>query len=200
MKRNLLLYFVKYPQPGKVKTRLAKTLGDTEAAERYRHLAEDNLKAFAPLHAQGLLKGVIAFDPADKRREIENWLSSHYEYLPQEGEDLGERLTHAFSFAFNQGYKRVVALGSDTLKLNSNHIRQSLDVLERYDVVLGPAGDGGYYLIGLSAARPLLFKNIPWSTPGVLSATLQQIKKEKLSHYLLDTLEDLDELKTRNKI
>ena len=194
MNRNLILYFVKYPEPGKVKTRLAKTIGDEAAAKCYGNLAEHNFRILAPLNSDGV-KNVVVFDPADKEVQIREWLPTADDYLPQQGNDLGSRLVHAFQFAFDKKVQAAIAIGSDTIGLRREFISKAFDSLDHYDVVLGPAKDGGYYLIGLSSPQQVLFSNIPWSTSEVFNATLAWIQKEGLSYYLLEQLEDLDEIK-----
>lgn len=200
MRPNVLLYFVKHPTPGKVKTRLAKAVGDQEAAKLYRELAEKNLRVIASLHQRNIYDLVIAFDPPEKGEDIKHWLSLSCEYLPQCGRGLGERLVHAFGEAFQTGSKRVMALGSDTLGLTANIIEQGFNALHSNDVVVGPAEDGGYYLIGLRSFQPELFQEIPWSTDAVLQQTYSRISKLGLSHQTLIPLEDLDEMKTGEKI
>lgn len=189
---NNLIYFVKYPTPGKVKTRLAKTLGPEEAALKYQKLAESNLKNLNSLLDENLMI-TIAFDPPDSLNETRSWLKGRYAYLPQEGCDLGKRLENAFSHAFQRDAGKVLAVGSDTLGLHADHVREALLALENHDVVLGPARDGGYYLIGTSCHEPHLFHEIPWSTSSVLSRTLSRIQEKKLTFNLLEELEDLDE-------
>ena len=188
-----ILYFVKYPEPGKVKTRLAKTLGDEEATRVYRNLVETNLKAIRPLISSGI-DITITFDPPDAAEKMKQWLSDDYDYLPQSGDGLGERLTKAFGNLFERKVRRVLAVGSDTLGLEANLILKACDSLEHFDVVLGPAEDGGYYLIGLSQPEPILFQDIPWSTSAVFDSTLNRIKQKGLSFYVLPELQDLDDI------
>jgi rSAM/selenodomain-associated transferase 1 len=192
---NILLYFVKYPTPGKVKTRLAKTLGDDGAARLYRELAEDNFQAVVSLHQRGVCAAVVVFDPPEKERDVQAWLPASGEYRPQRGEGLGERLSSAFYDAFQKGARRVIAVGSDTLGLTAEIMEKGFDCLEEADVVVGPAKDGGYYLIGLSRFRPALFQDVAWSTDRVLSQTYDIISALGLSHQTLVRLEDLDEIK-----
>lgn len=206
MNSNILLYFVKYPTPGKVKTRLAKTVGEQEAAKLYSELVERNLRVIAPLHQRNICDLVIVYDPPEKREDIRWWLSLSCEYLPQCGEGLSERLTHAFQEAFSdkggsasggqKEGKRVMALGSDTLKLTPDIIQQGFAALQSNDVVVGPAEDGGYYLIGSSSFQPKLFEGIAWSTNEVLPQTYKIINNLHLSYQTLCQLEDLDEIKT----
>lgn len=198
MAYKCILYFVKYPEPGKVKTRLAKSIGDEAAAHAYRVLAESGFRTVKEL-ASNEFKVTIVFDPPDKENEIKEWLAGASEYQPQTGDVLGKRLIHAFRNAFEEDVCSVVGLGSDTLGLKKETIEKAFDTLQYDDVVIGPAKDGGYYLIGCKEMTENLFEKIPWSTPDVLKATLGRIREGGLSHRLLPELEDLDELKIPNK-
>lgn len=201
---DTLLYFVKYPEPGKVKTRLARSVGQERAAELYRELAEKNLKLLRE-KMPGTVADfsiILACEPANKIEQFRDWLGKDFQYWPQRGEGLGERLRAAFQQAFDEGASKVLALGSDTLGIKAEILRRAFDALKAHDVVIGPARDGGYYLIGASLARPSLFKDIPWSSPEVFSTTLERVRESNLSYYLLPELEDLDEVKNleRRKI
>lgn len=200
MRPNVLLYFVKYPTPGKVKTRLAKTVGVHEAAKLYRELAERNLKVVASLHHKSICDLVIVFDPPEKGEDFKKWFSVSCEYWPQCGGGLSERLKHAFGEAFQKGAKRVMALGSDTLGLTTDVIQQGFEDLQPNDVVVGPAEDGGYYLIGSASFQPKLFEGIAWSTSDVLPQTYKTINNLRLSYQTLSQLQDLDEIKIGEKI
>lgn len=189
--KSIILYFVKYPTPGKVKTRLAKRIGIHEAAQKYRELAESNLKTLDSLSEKVSI--TVAFDPPDAHDLTRDWLSDRYAFLAQQGGNLGERLHNAFQEAFDNGASKVFAIGSDTLGLETSLIEDALEALEFHDVVLGPARDGGYYLIGFSRLIPELFQGIPWSTSSVLSRTISVIQQMDLSFFLLKPLEDLDE-------
>lgn len=200
MNPNILFYFVKYPTPGKVKTRLAKTIGDREAARLYKELAERNFREVALLHQRKVCDLVIVFDPPEQIEDVRNWLAAPCEYWPQSEGGLSERLIIAFRDAFSKGDKRVIALGSDTLGLTSQIIEEAFECLQSEDVVVGPAEDGGYYLIGLSSFEPELFQGIPWSTSGVLAQTYKTINSLRLSYRTLSQLQDLDEIKIGEKI
>lgn len=194
MSPNALVYFVKYPEPGMVKTRLAKVVGDLRAAQVYRELTETNLGILNSLPPD-FVKVVIAFDPFKNEEAIRSWLPGPYEYVAQKGSELGMRLQNAFQFAFEKGSKKVMALGSDTLGLKPDLIVKGFEALEFYDVAIGPAYDGGYYLIGTNREQPSIFKNIPWSSPHVFESTLNKLIEKDLSYYLLQKLDDLDEAK-----
>jgi rSAM/selenodomain-associated transferase 1 len=171
--------------PGRVKTRLAATLGHDEALKAYRYLLK---------HTQQIAEAV----PADKyifysdALEDQGWPQT-YGHMVQHGADLGGRMAWAFEKVFEQGYKKVVIIGSDCLELQAHLIAQAFDALERYDVVLGPANDGGYYLLGLTQSRPELFPGMAWSTPTVLSKTIQVCRQAALTVSLLPWLTDIDE-------
>jgi rSAM/selenodomain-associated transferase 1 len=191
-KTNTVLYFVKYPLPGQVKTRLARTIGPQEAARVYQELAENNYKVLSLAKDTDI---VIMFDPPRNEKEIKQWLSGANSYVAQKGEDLGERLSHAFQWAFDHGYQAVTVVGSDILELTPTIVEQSFVALTRSDVVIGPAKDGGYYLIGLSSHQPKLFEGINWSTSVVLSQTYRIIGTLRLKFSTLCPLEDLDDIK-----
>lgn len=189
----ILLYFVRFPEPGRVKTRLAAALGREEAARTYRALVERNLESLASLPAADF-STIVTFDPPEAEPQMRDWLRSWKNFLPQQGENLGERLTNAFAWAFQQGFRRAAALGSDTLGLRPEILEEACRALEQFDLVLGPARDGGYYLIGLSRPEPRLFEEIPWSTGEVLERTLERARERGLRYFLLEELEDLDEV------
>ncbi len=197
MSKNVILYFVKFPEPGKVKTRLARTIGEEEAACIYRGLAEEIYKTLRSLKNVYV---TVVFDPPDKASQIKEWLSAADEYLAQQGADLGERLSNAFKWAFDKGYQHCAAVGSDILELKVPVIEEAFIALDTTDVVIGPAEDGGYYLIGSSSFQPELFKEISWSTDIVLQQTYSRISKLGLSYQTLVPLEDLDEMKIGDKI
>jgi rSAM/selenodomain-associated transferase 1 len=193
MNANAILYFVKYPTPGKVKTRLAKSIGEAQAAQLYRQLAEENFTVVRACQNSSL---IVFFDPPEDQARVHQWLGGADNYIPQEGVGLGDRLIRAFQWAFDQGYKCVAAYGSDTLHLTTTIVEQSFVALKDADVVIGPAKDGGYYLIGTSSNQPKLFEEIPWSTSDVLLATYKRINGLELKYHTLCPLEDMDEVKS----
>lgn len=186
---DVLLIFTKYPEPGKVKTRLARAMGLEAAAQLYKLVAETlifRLKAGQKTWDET----VVFYEPPGKARATREWLGEGLSYLPQEGEDLGERLSNAVSASFKSGAKRVVTIGSDCLEVSGEVLHQAFQYLRHKDVVIGPAEDGGYYLIGLSREAPELFQAIDWGTEKV---PLERIKHLGLSFATLKTLRDLDE-------
>lgn len=184
-----LIVFVKAPRPGEVKTRLAATLGAEHAADFYRAIAEEEIRRTAPRN--GEYERIFFFSPADARAEIADWLPGE-ELAPQEGGDLGERMSRAFASAFAAGARRVAIVGTDVPSCGREHVAEALRSLDDHDLVLGPTLDGGYYLIALDRPRPALFQSIPWSTPSVLPATAERAGVRGLAVRMIDPLRDID--------
>jgi rSAM/selenodomain-associated transferase 1 len=189
MRRGVLLVFVKAPRPGQVKTRLAAAIGDEPAAAAYRALAEGVLERTAP--REGEYERIVLFAPPDAREEVARWLPAE-PLAAQEGPDLGARMDAAFAAAFAGGAPAAVLVGSDVPRLDRGHVLRAFAALEEHPVVLGPAADGGYYLVGLRERRPELFAGVEWGTAGVLAATLERCAALGLRPRLLETLADVD--------
>ncbi len=182
-----LIVFVKAPRPGLVKTRLAGALGAAAACQAYRQLVETLLRNLASLPEVEL-----RFTPDDAAKEIRPWVQAGWNSRPQGEGDLGRRLQAAFREAFAEGAGRVVIIGSDCPEVAATDIREAWAGLNRYDMVVGPASDGGYWLIGLRQPQPPLFEGIAWSTATVLAETLQRAKAANLRVQLLRILADVD--------
>ena len=194
--KNLIVYFVKQPEAGKVKTRLANTIGAEEAAKVYRELA---LKNFNRLKSLSEVSNIaVFFDPPESLNFISEWLRNADFYIAQEGQSLGDRLQNAFHFSFKKA-DRIIAVGSDTLALTKEIVHEAFRILENKDAVLGPADDGGYYLIGLTKLMPDLFENISWSTEHVLRETKDMMNQLNVSYGELSKLSDLDEWPKENQ-
>jgi hypothetical protein len=184
-----LMIFVKAPRPGQVKTRLAQALGAEAASAVYRHLVERLLERL-----NGLWPVELCFTPEDARSEIEPWLRTGWTARAQSPGDLGRRLSVAFEAAFDQGVTRAVVIGSDCVEVEPHDIHLAWAELDAHDLVVGPAQDGGYWLIALRHPQPLLFEGIPWSTSRVLATTLARARSLRLPVKLLRTLGDIDTL------
>ena len=182
-----LIIFLKAPRPGLVKTRLADVIGPQAACDAYRKLVELLLEQLRELPFVEL-----KHSPDNAASEIAPWVAAGWSCRPQGAGDLGQRLIAAFDDAFAHGAERVVIIGSDCPYVTAEDIRAAWSTLSRSDVVLGPAGDGGYWLIGLRRPQPALFRDIPWSTEQVLRDTMTRIQSAGLSVHLLRTLEDVD--------
>jgi rSAM/selenodomain-associated transferase 1 len=178
---NVLIIFVKYPEPATVKTRLAKSIGKDSAARLYRAFVEAVVKRTEGKRFQR----VIFYSPSGKERQMRNWLGAGLEFYPQEGAILGERLSRAFQFAFKNGAKKVVAIGSDSPTIDKRIILDAFRRLKRAQCVIGPASDGGYYLIGLSSFYDGIFKGICWGTGSVLGRTVDKLRRLKIKYAIL---------------
>jgi rSAM/selenodomain-associated transferase 1 len=193
---NRLIIFIKYPEPGRVKTRLGCKIGYERAALVYEQLVKQQILDLA--HS-----GPAGYDLAcyvDDSRPIDQYRSKfggNLNCFVQKGRGLGERMARAFEESFEQQYKRVVLMGSDIPLVNSSDITIFLNHLLTHQMVIGPARDGGYYMIGFQRGVPVrpLFENMAWSTPDVFKTTLARasgltVRLEK-TWFDIDTLEDL---------
>lgn len=180
-----VIIFVKNPVPGTVKTRIARTVGDEQATAVYRHLLRHTQTIAGQLTAQPVVYYGDFVNPDD------GW-NGYPKYL-QTGDDLGQRMLHAFREQFAAGATRVVIIGSDCPYISPAHIGQAFDALRDHDVVIGPALDGGYYLLGLREPLAFVFENKPWSQPDLLTITLAELTQKKISYTLLEPLSDIDE-------
>ncbi|QNF35140.1 TIGR04282 family arsenosugar biosynthesis glycosyltransferase [Adhaeribacter swui] len=188
MNKKLLLIFVKNAVLGKVKSRLAATLGSEKALEIYQLLLQ---KTFEVTVALPVTKAVYYSDYVTE----DLFKPPYYEkYIQSEG-DLGERMQNAFAQAFAAGYEQVCIIGSDCFELTESIIEQAFEKLAQNDVVIGPAVDGGYYLLGLKSMQESFFKNKNWSTDTVLEDTLNNVKTAGQTVALLPQLTDIDEEK-----
>ena len=191
MSENALVVFVKHPRPGAVKTRLAAAIGAEAAALLYRALAEHVLEATTP--SPGEYERLVFFDPPESLPATRAWLPG-VRLMAQSGDDLGARMADAFARAFARGARRVAIVGTDAPGVSRATVREALSALDAADVVIGPAADGGYYLIALRAPQPELFSGIEWSTPSVREQTLARAAAAGLSPRELAPLRDVDSL------
>ena len=184
MSKNLLLVFTRNPALGKVKTRLAKTIGDKTALEIYTFLLERTRDIAAKVTADKAVYYSV------KIRENDIWDATIFQKHLQVGEDLGIRMLHAFKNGFETGYEKVLIIGSDLYDLTSETIENAFIALENNEVVIGPAEDGGYYLLGMNSLEEKIFKNKDWGTETVRKDTLEDLKDKKV--FLLGELNDID--------
>lgn len=183
---NLLIIFIKNPVIGKVKTRLAKSVGDFTAFKIYLDLLFRTHNAVKGLNCD---KAVFYSNFVDND---DLWDNDQFIKSRQFGNNVGERMLHAFQFALNSGYKKVSLVGSDIVGLNKEHCLHAFEILDHKDIVLGPASDGGYYLIGMKKLIPELFQNIHWSTAQVLAQTMSTCQCHDLHYGMTSVLTDLD--------
>ena len=185
MNKNLLLIFTRNPELGKAKTRLAKKVGDETALEIYKFLLERtrNISSEVKTADKAVYYSV-------KIRENDIWNPEVFQKHQQFGEDLGIRIKNAFKNGFDAGYKKVLIIGSDLYDLSSKNIEKAFHELDTNDVVIGPAVDGGYYLLGMNSLEEKVFKNKDWGTETVRKDTLADLKNKKVK--LLEFKNDID--------
>jgi uncharacterized protein len=188
--KQLLMIFAKNPMLGKVKTRLARDIGEAKALEVYLKL----------LTHTSIISSAI---PQDKRVFYSDFIpeldvyfdKTHFQKRLQVGDTLGNRMKNAFADSFADGYSSVVIIGSDCPELNQDILLSAFELFSNYDVVIGPATDGGYYLLGTRLWLPEIFENKNWSTETVLSDTIQDLNRLNIKYALLPYLSDVDEEK-----
>ncbi len=187
--RQGLIIFIRNPVLGQVKTRLAKTLGDAKALEAYRLMLAHTLAITKSLSCDKFLYYADAPDITDE------WPNEVFRKRMQATGDLGEKMSAAFDELFREGYDEVVIIGSDCLDLSESVIEEALKCLHDKPVVIGPSGDGGYYLLGMNSLVKALFVNKSWSSDRVFSATVRDLEEAGLEYKTLQLLNDVDEEK-----
>lgn len=187
--RRRIIVFARAPERGRVKTRLAAEIGDAAALEIYRWLGGRTLEA---ARARRTCELEVRYTPATGTESVAQWLGLGLQMRPQSDGNLGERMRSAIAEALHEAVEHVVLIGTDCPTLESEVIEHAFDELTRTDVVLGPAHDGGYYLIATRGDHGALFQDIPWSASDTLSRTVNAAKRVGLRTRLLDTRDDID--------
>lgn len=182
-----LIIFVRHPELGMVKTRLANTIGDEKALKVYHLLLNHTKEVTQTLNCRKFVyySGQVI--------EHDLWDLPGFTKRKQSGKDLGERMKNAFLELFAQGFKRIMIIGSDCYQLQSAHLDSAITALEENDAVIGPTFDGGYYLLGLNYPVTGIFTDKAWSTDQVAKQTIENITELGLSYLLLEQLHDVDE-------
>ena len=188
MTENALIVFVKNLIDGQVKTRLAATLGNEVAMDIYKQLLQ---KVHQTIQSFEIDKIVFYADFI----EDDIWENTIFKKQIQFGDSLGMRMENAFQNLFAEGYKKLVIIGTDCPGINEHILKNAFAKLDEHDIVIGPATDGGYYLLGMTKESPYLFQNIPWSTHVVFEQTIDICKKHSLFYFVLPELSDIDEEK-----
>jgi len=191
-----LIVFTRFPEPGKTKTRLIPALGEQGAADLQRQMTEHIISTVAVASKRPGLTVGICYEGGDAGL-MRDWLGPQFIYRPQGSGNLERRFIEAFEEAFGAGIEAVVIVGSDIPQISADIIQQAFEGLQNNDLVLGPAHDGGYYLIGMQCAaalraNPQLFKGIKWGSGEVLAQTIQIAGALGLSFLLLKSLADID--------
>ncbi|NOR14766.1 MAG: DUF2064 domain-containing protein [Candidatus Aminicenantes bacterium] len=191
MPRLKLIIFTRLPEPGTVKTRLIPALGEKGAAQAHREMTAQTLGVARALFAKNIRCIEVCVAGGDDSA-LSGWLGNDLKYTRQTGRDLGERMAAAFQRNFQAGYHRIVLVGTDCPQLGLIHLEKAFSLLKNHDMVIGPARDGGYYLLGLRRMVPDLFQTIAWGTDTVFSQTQQSAQKAGLNVAELDCLVDVD--------
>ena len=181
---NCLLIFTRNPELGKVKSRLAKGVGKENALTIYKKLLQHTREVVTQVDCDRWVGYSVSI------RDNDMWATRDFKKFKQEGDDLGDRMKHAFKAAFAAGHKKVIIVGSDLYDLRTRHIEEAFTALDTQETVIGPAKDGGYYLLGMKSLIPEVFSNKEWGTETVYEATLANLDKEKL--HILEELNDID--------
>ncbi len=184
-----LIVFIKWPELGKVKTRLQPELSLQASVQLYKAMTEDIVRRFTNISGFDM---ILFFDPPSALNKIKAWLGTNQAMIPQSGNTLGDRMHNAFTYTFKKGYKKILLIGSDIPSLELEDVFHGFDGLEHHEIVLGPSPDGGYYLIGMNQINPNVFENIIWSSDTVLGETVKRIQDDKLRYKLLSVINDID--------
>jgi uncharacterized protein len=185
-----VILFVKLPEKGRVKSRLASQLDGDIVLRLYECMVLDAIDMLS----SGRYSFRICFDPPEASDRIRQWLGNAYSYVPQFGDDLGEKMERAFSRVFSEEVSEAVLIGSDVPGVTSTIVNEAFEALATHDSVIGPASDGGYYLIGFSkgALCPEIFHHMIWSTAVVFEETVKRLRQASRSVHVLPELTDMD--------
>ena len=183
-----LLVFLKRPHPGRVKTRLAKTVGDAEAAQLYQGWIGTILQSLQPLRES---VAIVGYFSGGDENDFVQWNPFVDQWWPQPDGDLGQRLTVGFERG-HAASSPTLAIGTDCLDITPMFISQAIEQLQHHDAVFGPSSDGGYTIVGTARNIPTFFDNVPWSSSETLQSHLQQCERLNLSVGLLAELHDID--------
>lgn len=201
--KEILLIFLRAPEPGRVKTRLARDVGSEKALALYKSFVGAALSAAGAWSAQVPDREVwITYYPENRKDLVTKWLGRDYVFLAQSGANLGRRMASAMSRAFDLGGVKAVILGTDIPKVRPDHIEQAFADLDSKDLVIGPSLDGGYWLIGARYDRftPMVFNGPNWGTSSVFADTIDLCREYDLSWAELEPLQDVDTLADLNSI
>ncbi len=204
---HCILLYVKYPEAGRVKTRLARTIGNRHAVAVYRCFLADMLAMLQCADPNSRHKVCICYAPQSAESAFRSWLGDEYVYCPQHGSDLGDRMSDSFWQAFQAGYGKAVLIGGDLPDLPADHVTTAFAQLDTHDVVIGPTNDGGYYLIGFrqDSFAPEIFHEMTWSTMTVYAQTVRKIEALGRTYARLpewwdvDVEDDIRQLLVRNR-
>jgi len=192
-KDTAIIVFTRFPVKGKVKTRLAKNMGNKFAVSFYRVCAEHTFKELVKVKETGSELFLFCSEE-NEIEQVMKWGGTNFNYYFQQGNDLGLKMYNAFNTVFKKGYKKVIIIGTDAPDVSMNIVQSAISVLDNYSVVIGPANDGGYYLLGFKSKLIDLFTGIKWSTDSVFDNTIEKLNRSKINYFMLNELTDIDTL------
>ena len=194
-KDNALIVFLKYPETEKVKTRLAKEIGSRRAMEFYREVAGFVADSFSGSRNWTTF---FFYTPGERKKEVLKWLGDREGlFFAQQTGSLGQRMSRAFEECFSLGFRNVAIIGTDCVMITEQDVETAFSLLSggKFEAVLGPATDGGYYLLGLCRNTDAVFKDMQWSTSRVFGETEKRIRESGMRHAVMRELGDIDEEK-----
>ncbi len=186
---TFIIIFVRYPEEGKVKTRLALTIGKHYAKELYKIIAQKIVSEVKRVRNSRIY---LFSSEKVEIQQVRKWLRGNFQFTYQEGKSLGERMSNAFMRLLANGSNKTILIGTDIPDIGKEIIENASNMLDIYDIVIGPTLDGGYYLLGMKKLFNTLFEEIQFSINSVFSQTILQIEKLGLSYYILPELQDID--------
>jgi rSAM/selenodomain-associated transferase 1 len=186
-----IIVFVRFPVEGKVKTRLANETDDEYATSFYKTCAEHTFNELLKVKENGT-EIFLFCSEENEIHKVKRWTEDKFKYQFQQGDNLGLRMLNAFSFVFNKGYEKVIIVGTDAPDLSLSIIQNAIIFLNDYSCVIGPANDGGYYLLGFRKNVTDVFNGIEWSTETVFENTIEKLKYSKTDFFVMDELIDID--------
>ena len=192
-KDTAIIVFTRFPVEGKVKTRLAKNMGNKFAVSFFRVCAEHTFRQLLKVKETGPELFLFCSEE-NEIEQVMKWAGNNFKYYSQQGSDLGIKMFNAFNTVFKKGYKKVIIIGTDSPDVSMNIIQSAISALDNFSVVIGPANDGGYYLLGFKSKLIDLFSGIEWSTNSVLDNTIEKLNNSKINYFMLEELTDIDTL------
>jgi rSAM/selenodomain-associated transferase 1 len=186
-----VIIFAKAPEKGKVKTRLAQDTGEEFAAEFYKLCAEHTFSEILKLKSNNFTPFIYCSNESEIEN-VSNWAGQEFVVKPQVDSNLGERMKKSFDEIFSIGFTKAIIIGTDLPDVSKKMIESAASKLDEYDLVIGPATDGGYYLLGIKNLIPNIFDSIEWSTSKVLNTTMEKINSSGLKSYMLEEKIDID--------
>ncbi len=195
---NALIVFLKYPEAEKVKTRLGAEIGSRRATEIYREAAEFVAASFSDSRGW---ETFFFYAPEERKKEVVAWLGGEEaSFFAQKGVSLGQRISNAFDKCFSLGFRNVIIIGTDCVMITEQDVEEAFELLSenKFEAVLGPAIDGGYYLLGLCRRTDTVFKGIRWSSVHVFRETEKRMKENNLRFSVMRELPDIDKAKDIN--